>query len=122
MSLFQALKTASKTDFRAVTQYNNNPLKYGMYYVEATDKYIVTNKCITRTVGEEDLFLFFMVSKTCSIIVGDSLLWNHKDAPAQRIQGAWRRYRLRTTRDRNDLALRGLAEYFGHPRFQDFSV
>ena len=34
----------------------------------------------------------------------------------------WRAHKLKTARNRNDLAMRGLAEYFGHPRFQDFSL
>ena len=31
------------------------------------------------------------------------------------IQNAWRKYRLRTSRIRNDLIIHGLAKYWGHP-------
>jgi hypothetical protein len=34
----------------------------------------------------------------------------------------WRSYKLKTVRLKNDLALKGLAEYFGHPSRQDFSI
>jgi len=34
----------------------------------------------------------------------------------------WRAYRLKTAFRRNEVALKCVAEYFGHPRFQDFSV
>ncbi len=34
----------------------------------------------------------------------------------------WRRHRLRSAFRRNEVALKCVAEYFGHPRFQDFSV
>jgi hypothetical protein len=32
-----------------------------------------------------------------------------------KIQQAWKKYRLRGARIRNDLVIRGLAEYWGHP-------
>ena len=66
--------------------------------------------------------LIFLKSRTCYVIQGSRVLWSRDETPAKKIQGAWRRHRLRTTRDRNDLVIRGLAEYFGHPRFQDFSI
>jgi hypothetical protein len=64
----------------------------------------------------------FLKSHTCYVIQGSRVLWSRDETPAKKIQGAWRRHRLRTTRDRNDLVIRGLAEYFGHPRFQDFLI
>jgi hypothetical protein len=66
--------------------------------------------------------LVFLKSHICYVIQGSRVLWSHDETPAKKIQGAWRRHRLRTTRDRNDLVIRGLAEYFGHPRFQDFLI
>ena len=34
----------------------------------------------------------------------------------------WRHHRLKSAFRRNEVALKCVAEYFGHPRFQDFSV
>ncbi len=45
-----------------------------------------------------------------------------KEMAARTIIKYWRAWKLRTTRNRNDLVLRGLAEYFGHPSRQDFSI
>jgi hypothetical protein len=67
-------------------------------------------------------FRMCMKSRPCYIIKDGKLLWSHDDPPAKKIQRTWRRYRLKTTRDRNDLVIKGLAEYFGHPRFQNFSL
>jgi hypothetical protein len=41
---------------------------------------------------------------------------------ASYIQKAWRKYRLRTSRLRNDLAIHGLAEYWGHPSRITFNI
>ena len=41
---------------------------------------------------------------------------------AKYIQQAWRRYRLRTSRLRNDLVIHGLAEYWGHPSRLTFNI
>lgn len=38
------------------------------------------------------------------------------------VQRAWRKYRLRTSRIRNDLVIHGLAEYWGHPSRLTFEV
>ena len=45
-----------------------------------------------------------------------------KDISASVIQQAWRRYRLRTSRLRNDLVIHGLAEYWGHPSRLTFNI
>ena len=41
---------------------------------------------------------------------------------AKYIQKAWRKYRLRTSRIRNDLVIHGLAEYWGHPSRMTFEI
>jgi len=124
LNLYQALEVASLTDFRVTIKYNNSPPgKYSMWYVINDDEtYITTNRYNTRTLVKDELFRFFMTQKTTTVSIGNVLVWSHRMKPASIIQRAWRRHRIRTTRDKNDLVLRGLAEYFGHPRFQDFSV
>jgi len=58
------------------------------------------------------------------IMVDDSgdIVWSRLDRPCSVIQKAWRLHRLRTTRERNDLVLRGLSEYFWHPSRIDFTI
>jgi hypothetical protein len=41
---------------------------------------------------------------------------------AKYIQQAWRKYRLRTSRVRNDLVIHGLAIYWGHPSRLTFNI
>ena len=41
---------------------------------------------------------------------------------AKYIQKVWRKYRLRTSRIRNDLVIHGLAEYWGHPSRMTFEI
>jgi len=47
------------------------------------------------------------------------IVWDYLDPPCER---AWRKFKLRTTRERNDLLLRGLAEYWGHPSRVSFDL
>ncbi len=49
-------------------------------------------------------------------------VWNRQDRPCAIIQRAWRKYRLRTSRKRNDLIIRGLSEFFWHPSLIDFET
>jgi hypothetical protein len=86
----------------------------GTYYVEKLGHATWVNK--------REFLKVFLTTRVFYILQGSQVIWCHENKPASIIQRAWRRHRLRTTRDKNDLVIRGLAEYFGHPRFQNFSV
>ena len=49
------------------------------------------------------------------IVYLNKILYNHKAVFVEKIIKAYRRYRLKTARIRNDLVLHGLAEYWYHP-------
>ena len=42
-------------------------------------------------------------------------IWYYTNIQANTIQKAWKQYRIRTARTRNDLVLKGLSEYWFHP-------
>ena len=72
---------------------------------------------------EIDIFLKYQNKILLSYMVYkyiNKTLFNYKNKFAQKIQKAWRKYRLRTSRIRNDLVLHGLAEYFYHPSRIEF--
>ena len=48
--------------------------------------------------------------------------YSSKDLAAIKILRYYRKYRLRTSRLRNDLVIHGLAEYWGHPSRMSFEV
>jgi hypothetical protein len=73
--------------------------------------------------GSKETMCRFLLNQNVRLIFQeDVVLWSIMDIKATFVQDTWRKYRIRTSRVRNDLALRGLAEYFGHPSRQDFSV
>ena len=63
--------------------------------------------------------LGFALFKSGSLIVS---IQSRSEQAVSTITKYYRAWRLKSARLRNDLALRGLAEYFGHPSRQDFSV
>jgi len=48
--------------------------------------------------------------------------FTEEERAAWTIAKYWRAHRLKSAFRRNEVALKCVAEYFGHPRFQDFSV
>lgn len=48
--------------------------------------------------------------------------FTEKDRAVSTIIKYWRHHMLKSAFRRNEVALKCVAEYFGHPRFQDFSV
>ena len=92
-------------------------------YMDNDDVWMISNRTRIGFLGSRETMCRFVLEQNPRLIFQeDEVLWSAIDTKAVILQTSWRKYRLRTTRDRNDLTLRGLAEYFGHPRFQDFSV
>ena len=48
--------------------------------------------------------------------------WYYTNTQANTIQKAWKQYRIRTARTRNDLVIHGLAEYWGCPSRISFEI
>ena len=98
--------------------------KSGMYQVYLDDGiWFMCNMTRMSYLGSKETMCRFLLNQNVRLIFQeDVVLWSIMDIKATFVQDTWRKYRIRTSRVRNDLALRGLAEYFGHPSRQDFSV
>ena len=72
---------------------------HGLYYIHCCPKYYNVNTPV------------FLVK-----------FYNDKKLAALKILKYYRKYRLRTSRIRNDLVIHGLAEYFGHPSRITFDI
>jgi len=73
--------------------------------------------------GSRETMCRFLLNHNVRLIFqDDTVLWSAMDSKLSLVQDAWRKYRVRTARVRNDVVLKGLAEYFGHPSRQDFSI
>ncbi len=124
MSLFTTLNQATDVFHIAVP----HELPHGFMVLRFTvtghsdDTYFVEKLGHATWVNKREFLKTFLTTRVFYIFQGSQVIWSHEDKPARIIQRAWRRHRLHTTRDKNDLVIRGLAEYFGHPRFQNFSV
>ena len=85
---------------------------------------INANECISYTTEtHKRKFILYLLSQSIvSIVLYGSIginyvnhEWYNVDVQARTIQKAWRQYRIRTARTRNDLVIHGLAEYWFHP-------
>jgi len=52
----------------------------------------------------------------------DTIGYHYKNDYANIIQKAWKKYRIKTARIRNDLVIRGLSEYWYHPSRMSFEI
>jgi hypothetical protein len=87
------------------------------------DNWMISNLTRISFLGSKEIMIQFLLKLKVRIIFQEDVVhWCSLDARALTIQDKWRKYRLRTARDRNDLVIRGLAEYFGHPSRQNFSI
>ena len=68
------------------------------------------------------LYLFKFDLTTIQLYGNIKKTYHYKNIPANKIINAWKRYRIRTARFRNDLVLQGLAEYFFHPSRVSFEL
>jgi hypothetical protein len=94
-----------------------------LFYIKCT-KEILLEVPLKRVM--EILFYFIIDSIEIYGSIGiryiSRIVYNYKNKFAQTIQVAWRKYRLRTARKRNDLVLHGLAEWWYHPSRITFEI
>jgi len=120
MSLFRVLNEAVTDMIVAIREDDGRMSKYNLL---VNGEVWCQELFYTNVFQNKALFVkHFLRKKVCYVLYGPKVLWSRHEKPAQIIQRAWRKHRLHTTRDKNDFVLKGLAEYFGHPRFQDFSI
>jgi hypothetical protein len=88
--------------------------------VDSNNKYVATSLLEDiRFDSREDMILFFLHQDVTSIIKDSNVVWSKDDVAATKLQRQWRLHR---NRHKKFFAVQAIAEYFGHPRFQNFQL
>ena len=85
--------------------------------------YFIDDNFISNSLNKQNLMKYLLKeSDIFSVDIYGSIgiyyineTWYYTNTQANTIQKAWKKYRIRTARTRNDLVIHGLAEYWGCP-------
>ena len=126
-ALNQALYVIKKYNTLELCIFNSDcsfKIRYDNNYLVRTIKINTTSFC------KKDLLIYLLKIDITKIQLYGSIGINYvnkigyqyTDISANKIINAWKRYRIRTARIRNDLVLKGLAEYWFHPSKINFEL
>lgn len=87
------------------------------------NSYFIDDDFISNSLNKQNLMKYLLKeSDIFSVDIYGSIgiyyineTWYYTNTQANTIQKAWKKYRIRTARTRNDLVIHGLAEYWGCP-------